>query len=135
MSSGKRQRTHESDKMDIEHIGSLVLAKKGEGGRRGQSAAGGTLRLDIVSCLQPIEAEMFSMMLEAVKLSKSGTVVRVAGGWVRDKLLGLEVRVGDWRCRSLQAAVLMLVQTVIAVVRRTLQYADIRSPLAAVMQK
>ncbi|CAM9980247.1 unnamed protein product, partial [Hapterophycus canaliculatus] len=68
----------------------LALGPDTEGGRRGQSAAGGTLRLDIVSCLQPIEADMFSMMLEAVKLSKSGTVVRVAGGWVRDKLLGLE---------------------------------------------
>lgn len=63
-------------------------------GRRGESAVGGTLRLDISSCLKPAEAEILGIMLEAVKLSKSGTVVRVAGGWVRDKLLGLEV---NWR--------------------------------------
>lgn len=97
MSSAKRQRTKESDNMAVEHMGSPVLdeGSGGKGGRRGESAVGGTLRLDIASCLQPIEAEMFSLMLEAVKLSKSGTVVRVAGGWVRDKLLGLEVRRGD----------------------------------------
>eukprot|EP00903_Cladosiphon_okamuranus_P016856 g15544.t1 len=58
--------------------------------RRGESVVGGTLRLNIASCLTPIEAEILDTMLEAVKLSKSGTIVRVAGGWVRDKLLGLE---------------------------------------------
>ena len=63
-----------------------------ENARRGESVVGGTLRLNIASCLQPIEAEILDTLLEAVKLSKSGTVVRVAGGWVRDKLLGLEVR-------------------------------------------
>lgn len=62
-----------------------------ESSRRGESIVGGTLRLNIASCLKPIEAEILDTMLEAVKLSKSGTVVRIAGGWVRDKLLGLEV--------------------------------------------
>ncbi|CAM9687420.1 unnamed protein product, partial [Sphacelaria rigidula] len=38
------------------------------------------------------EAEIFGVMLEAVHMSKAGTVVRVAGGWVRDKLLGLQVK-------------------------------------------
>lgn len=48
--------------------------------------------MSIAESLTPTEAELLGTMLEAVKLSKSGTVVRVAGGWVRDKLLGLEVR-------------------------------------------
>lgn len=69
-------------------MGALGLQR---GGRGGRSAVGDTLRLNILSCLKPTEAKILGMMLEAVKLSKSGTVVRVAGGWVRDKLLGLEV--------------------------------------------
>lgn len=64
-----------------------------ESARRGKSVVERTSCLNIASCLKPIEAEILDTMLEAVKLSKSGTVVRVAGGWVRDKLLGLEVRV------------------------------------------
>lgn len=64
------------------------------GSRGGGSAVGDTLRMNVLSRLNPTEAEIMGIMLEAVKLSKSGTVVRVAGGWVRDKLLGLEVR--DW---------------------------------------
>lgn len=74
-----------------EHMGTLGLQR---GGRGGRSAAGDTLRLNVLTSLKPTEAEILGMMLEAVNISKSGTVVRVAGGWVRDKLLGLEVR--DW---------------------------------------
>lgn len=89
----KRQRTDELNMMtgaaSREHMGAVGLKR---GGRGGESAVGGTLRLNVWSCLKPTEAEILGMMLEAVKLSKSGTVVRVAGGWVRDKLLGLEVR-------------------------------------------
>ncbi|CAB1113427.1 unnamed protein product [Ectocarpus sp. CCAP 1310/34] len=71
-----------------EHMGPLALRPRN--GRRGESAEGGTLKMNIVSCLKPNEADILAMLLEAVKHSKTGTVVRVAGGWVRDKLLGLE---------------------------------------------
>ncbi len=83
--SNKRQRTTEQMPPTTEETQTRDR-------RRGESVVGGTLRLDISSSLKPAEAEILGMMLEAVKLSKSGTVVRVAGGWVRDKLLGLEVR-------------------------------------------
>lgn len=86
----KRKRTAEEClSANIEHMSP-------ENSRRGESVVGGTLRLNVASCLKPIEAEILDTMLEAVKLSKSGTVVRVAGGWVRDKLLGLEVRERPW---------------------------------------
>ena len=39
--------------------------------------------------LSPEEIELFSMLTSFVKDKKLGTTVRVAGGWVRDKLLGL----------------------------------------------
>lgn len=92
--SNKRQRT-------TEHM--AARETQTQDGRRGESVVGGTLRLDISSCLKPAEAEILGMMLEAVKLSKSGTVVRVAGGWVRDKLLGLEVRTGATCARQRSA--------------------------------
>lgn len=38
--------------------------------------------------LTPVEKELFDTLLEAVKLAGTGTVLRCAGGWVRDKLLG-----------------------------------------------
>lgn len=59
--------------------------------RAGQSGIGGELRLDVASRLTKNEADIFSLMLDAMEMSTSKTVVRVAGGWVRDKLLGLEV--------------------------------------------
>jgi hypothetical protein len=40
--------------------------------------------------LSPEEQELFSMLLEAAKHAGTGTTLRCAGGWVRDKLLGLE---------------------------------------------
>lgn len=90
-SAYKRQRmTQEFGGQD--RVGLSTSSMSAESSRRGESVVGGTLRLSIASCLTPIEAEILDTMLEAVKLSKSGTVVRVAGGWVRDKLLGLEVR-------------------------------------------
>lgn len=91
-SANKRQRTELNmfGAARREHMGALGLQR----GRGGRSSAGDTLRLNVLSSLKPTEAEILRMMLEAVNLSKSGTVVRVAGGWVRDKLLGLEVR--DW---------------------------------------
>lgn len=49
------------------------------------------LQTDITSRLDDIEAALFKVLLGAAELSKSGTVVRVAGGWVRDKLLGQKV--------------------------------------------
>lgn len=36
------------------------------------------------------EQELFSLLLEAAKHAGSGTTLRCAGGWVRDKLLGKE---------------------------------------------
>lgn len=60
-------------------------------GRQEPSGAGGDLRLDVASSLNRTETDILGMMVEAAKLSKRNTVVRVAGGWVRDKLLGLEV--------------------------------------------
>lgn len=84
--AAKRQRTNNQRDMTNE--------ENFQGGdRRGQSAVGGELRLDVSSCLTQAEADILSVITEAVKLSKLQTVVRVAGGWVRDKLLGLEVRV------------------------------------------
>jgi hypothetical protein len=38
--------------------------------------------------LQPRESELFDMLMEVVKHFELNTVMRVAGGWVRDKLLG-----------------------------------------------
>lgn len=49
------------------------------------------LRLDITNVLNENEADILALMLGAVKMSESETVVRIAGGWVRDKLLGLQV--------------------------------------------
>jgi len=40
--------------------------------------------------LTPEEKELFDMFATFVKDEKLGTTLRVAGGWVRDKLLGLE---------------------------------------------
>ncbi|CBN74516.1 conserved unknown protein [Ectocarpus siliculosus] len=93
MSCAKRQRTDSiggdmAANRSREHMGPLALTPRN--GRRGESAVGGTLKMNIVSCLKPNEADILAMLLEAVKYSKTGTVVRVAGGWVRDKLLGLE---------------------------------------------
>eukprot|EP00904_Undaria_pinnatifida_P010376 jgi/Undpi1/6469/HiC_scaffold_20.g08948.m1 len=59
-------------------------------GRQEPRGAGGDLRLDVASSLNRTETDILGMMVEAAKLSKRNTVVRVAGGWVRDKLLGLE---------------------------------------------
>lgn len=36
------------------------------------------------------EQEFFELCLEAAAHSKRGTIIRVVGGWVRDKLLGLQ---------------------------------------------
>jgi len=46
------------------------------------------LRLDIKASLSAKENEIFEILLKASKRSR--TTVRIAGGWVRDKLLGLE---------------------------------------------
>eukprot|EP00752_Nemacystus_decipiens_P004071 g3726.t1 len=81
--SKRKRATEECVSASTEHMSP-------ENAWRGQIAVGGSLRLNIASCLKPFEAEILDTMLEAVKLSNSGTVVRVAGGWVRDKLLGLE---------------------------------------------
>jgi len=47
---------------------------------------GGTERVRI--SLTPQEVAIFSVLLETVRAQALGTVVRVAGGWVRDKLMG-----------------------------------------------
>ena len=39
--------------------------------------------------LTPDEEELFQLVDETLAFHKSNTVVRVAGGWVRDKLLNL----------------------------------------------
>lgn len=89
----KRQRTFKTQEMAMstsgDHTGAQLFQR---GSRRGQSLAGGQLRLNVSSCLSQTEAEILGVLIGAVKLSKSRTVVRVAGGWVRDKLLGLEVK-------------------------------------------
>lgn len=36
------------------------------------------------------EQELFTLLLEAAKHAGTGTTLRCAGGWVRDKLLGKE---------------------------------------------
>mmetsp|Transcript_23792 Transcript_23792/g.31106 ORF Transcript_23792/g.31106 Transcript_23792/m.31106 type:complete len:546 (-) Transcript_23792:441-2078(-) len=40
--------------------------------------------------LNPQEEKLFHILSSSVEKSDSGTIVRVAGGWVRDKLLGME---------------------------------------------
>lgn len=40
--------------------------------------------------LTAIEAQLFDLLKQAVTQANQGTVLRVAGGWVRDKLLGKE---------------------------------------------
>lgn len=47
--------------------------------------------LDVASSLTPTEAQVLGCMIKAVKHAKSNMVVRIVGGWVRDKLLGLPV--------------------------------------------
>ena len=37
-----------------------------------------------------LEEQLFALLLQVVAHTKSGTTLRVAGGWVRDKLLGRE---------------------------------------------
>lgn len=89
----KRQRALDEQGMTAspnkEHVTSSPLHRSG---RQGQSGVGGDLRLDVASILNRTEADILGIMIEAVNLSKAKTVVRVAGGWVRDKLLGLEVK-------------------------------------------
>ncbi|CAN0438056.1 unnamed protein product [Ascophyllum nodosum] len=46
--------------------------------------------MEISSNLTPTESQVLGLMMNAVKHARSKTVVRVAGGWVRDKLLGLQ---------------------------------------------
>ena len=45
--------------------------------------------VDTISLNQD-EQELFNLLLEAVKHGGTGTTLRCAGGWVRDKLLGKE---------------------------------------------
>lgn len=89
----KRQRALDEQGMaaspNKEHVTASPLHRSG---RQGQSGVGGDLRLDVASILNRTEADILGIMIEAVNLSKAKTVVRVAGGWVRDKLLGLEVK-------------------------------------------
>lgn len=93
--TAKRQRTfevreHEAAIPATNPMDSTMLLFENSS-RRGHSGVGGELRLDVSGSLNPTEAAVLHAMAEAVKLSQSKTVVRVAGGWVRDKLLGLEV--------------------------------------------
>lgn len=94
----KRQRTFKAQQeamqairttVATEDMGGLLQSKTGY--RGGKSGVGGDLQLDVQSHLNELETQVLALMSEAVNLSKSCTVVRVAGGWVRDKLLGLEV--------------------------------------------
>ncbi len=48
------------------------------------------LQIDIASSLTSKERKIFNILLGTVNCFKGKTVLRVAGGWVRDKLLGLE---------------------------------------------
>ena len=41
-------------------------------------------------CLNDAEKELLGTLLEAAQQGGKGTVLRCAGGWVRDKLLGRE---------------------------------------------
>lgn len=59
--------------------------------QRGDNSVGVDLNIDVASSLDETEASVIKLMLDAVGLSKSETIVRIAGGWVRDKLLGLQV--------------------------------------------
>ncbi|CAM9563358.1 unnamed protein product [Hapterophycus canaliculatus] len=49
---------------------------------------GGHLRTDVKIHLTQAEEKLFQTLLEMVKHEKMGTTLRVAGGWVRDKLVG-----------------------------------------------
>ncbi|CAM9294232.1 unnamed protein product, partial [Laminaria digitata] len=51
---------------------------------------GGHLRTDVKVKLTKAESKLFATLLEMVKQEKMGTTLRVAGGWVRDKLVGQE---------------------------------------------
>ena len=42
--------------------------------------------------LTPTEKRLFALLVDVAKRRSPGTTVRVAGGWVRDKLLGLPGR-------------------------------------------
>lgn len=95
-----RHRSSKSEDMaaDGQRSEAVTEAKQRESGVRGGTrVVGDELHMNIASSLNRIEAEVLHVMVEAVKMSKSNTVVRVAGGWVRDKLLNLEVKFGDVR--------------------------------------
>ncbi|CAM9378541.1 unnamed protein product [Pylaiella littoralis] len=51
---------------------------------------GGHLRTDVKIHLTEAENKLFRTLLEMVEHEKMGTTLRVAGGWVRDKLVGQE---------------------------------------------
>lgn len=88
-SKNKRQRSFKAQEQANDGTSAMLV---GERARQGRSTPEGDLRLNVSSCLTKNEAEIFGVMLEAVHMSNAGTVVRVAGGWVRDKLLGLQVK-------------------------------------------
>ncbi len=48
------------------------------------------LHIDVASSLTSKERKIFNILLDTVRCYRGKTVLRVAGGWVRDKLLGLE---------------------------------------------
>eukprot|EP00611_Tribonema_gayanum_P001258 TRINITY_DN10929_c0_g1_i5.p1 TRINITY_DN10929_c0_g1~~TRINITY_DN10929_c0_g1_i5.p1 ORF type:complete len:277 (-),score=66.97 TRINITY_DN10929_c0_g1_i5:408-1238(-) len=63
--------------------------------RRGlQAAMRSNLHMDLRNRLTAKEQQVFELLLESAKSQEHGstgnTVIRVAGGWVRDKLLGLQ---------------------------------------------
>lgn len=94
----KRQRTFKAQQQAQQATATEVVRKdmatllQGQTGCcSGRSGVVDDLQLDVQSHLNERESEVLSLMTDAVKLSNSCTVVRVAGGWVRDKLLGLEV--------------------------------------------
>lgn len=47
------------------------------------------INTNITDSLTPIEKELFSILLEVAKTKSPNTTLRVAGGWTRDKLLGV----------------------------------------------
>lgn len=48
------------------------------------------MSIDLKITLNPMETAIFDILLSSLKVKNRKTIARVAGGWVRDKLLNRE---------------------------------------------
>ena len=54
-----------------------------------QSSSRNDVTISTKISLNPNEVQLFTMLKDFVREQNQGTIIRIAGGWVRDKLLGI----------------------------------------------